>query len=396
MALKHVLLPAVAAGALAITGGAAHAQVQSPTPGFFGFVDGMYMFDTSTKNREFAAAGGGGTARAGDGWSIDGKLGYRFDSPLDIALGARYFNQSVGRGAGVFDWHGTDGRYWAVDGEVGYNITGPGFGLRPFVGIRYQDWRAKFSDSVAPIFVSTQKSWGIGPRIGFDASLRVMDSVSLFAGLDTAFLYGKARSSANYAPSGSNTRLIWDVGAKLGVDYEIMPLVHVAVGYKFEYFDGLHFASPSGGGGPKGRAGELVHGPFIRLAYNWGAPPMGMVPPAPPAPPGQVQSFIVFFDFDRATLTSTAVQTIQQAAAQAKSGQVARLTVTGHADRSGSDAYNMALSLRRANAVKDQLVRDGIAASSIAIIGRGESQPLVPTADGVREPQNRRVEIVLG
>jgi outer membrane protein OmpA-like peptidoglycan-associated protein len=123
---------------------------------------------------------------------------------------------------------------------------------------------------------------------------------------------------------------------------------------------------------------------------------MGMVPPAPPAPPGQVQSFIVFFDFDRATLTGTAVQTIQQAATKAKSGQVARLTVTGHADRSGSDAYNMALSLRRANAVKNQLVRDGIAASSIAIIGRGESQPLVPTADGVREPQNRRVEIVLG
>jgi outer membrane protein OmpA-like peptidoglycan-associated protein len=69
--------------------------------------------------------------------------------------------------------------------------------------------------------------------------------------------------------------------------------------------------------------------------------------------------------------------------------------VTGHADRSGSDAYNMALSLRRANAVKDQLVREGIAANQIVVVGRGESQPLVPTADGVREPQNRRVEIVL-
>jgi outer membrane protein OmpA-like peptidoglycan-associated protein len=55
----------------------------------------------------------------------------------------------------------------------------------------------------------------------------------------------------------------------------------------------------------------------------------------------------------------------------------------------------MALSLRRANAVKDSLVREGVPASAITVIGRGESNPLVPTGDGVREPQNRRVEIVV-
>jgi outer membrane protein OmpA-like peptidoglycan-associated protein len=90
------------------------------------------------------------------------------------------------------------------------------------------------------------------------------------------------------------------------------------------------------------------------------------------------------------------VQTIKQAAAQAQAGRSTRIEVTGHTDRAGSDAYNMALSLRRANAVKDQLVREGIAANQITVMGRGESQPLLPTADGVREPQNRRVEIVLG
>jgi outer membrane protein OmpA-like peptidoglycan-associated protein len=55
----------------------------------------------------------------------------------------------------------------------------------------------------------------------------------------------------------------------------------------------------------------------------------------------------------------------------------------------------MALSLRRANAVKDALVRNGVPATAIAVVGRGEQGLLVPTADGVREPQNRRVEIVM-
>ncbi len=135
------------------------------------------------------------------------------------------------------------------------------------------------------------------------------------------------------------------------------------------------------------------HTAMLTLGYKFGAP----APAAPPPPvvgPTPAQ-YIVFFDFDRATLTAQALTTIKQAAAAAKSGNKTRIGVTGHTDRAGSDAYNMALSLRRANAVKDALVREGIPATGITVVGRGESQPLVPTADGVREPQNRRVEIVL-
>jgi opacity protein-like surface antigen len=134
------------------------------------------------------------------------------------------------------------------------------------------------------------------------------------------------------------------------------------------------------------------HSGFVTLGYKFGPPSPAAAPP-PPAPTSA--QYIVFFDFDRATLTAQALTTIKQAAAAAKAGNKTRIGVTGHADRSGSDAYNMALSLRRANAVKDQLVREGIPAAGITVVGRGESQPLVPTADGVREPQNRRVEIVL-
>jgi outer membrane protein OmpA-like peptidoglycan-associated protein len=131
---------------------------------------------------------------------------------------------------------------------------------------------------------------------------------------------------------------------------------------------------------------------MVRIGYKFGAPAPAAAPP-PPAP--TTAQYIVFFDFDRANLTAQAMTTIKQAAAAAKAGNKTRIGVTGHADRSGSDAYNMALSLRRANAVKDALVREGIPATGITVVGRGESQPLVPTADGVREPQNRRVEIVL-
>ena len=105
---------------------------------------------------------------------------------------------------------------------------------------------------------------------------------------------------------------------------------------------------------------------------------------------------MVFFDWDRSDLSGQAQSTIQQAANAFKQTGAARVVATGHADRSGPENYNMALSLRRANAVKDSLIRNGVPAGAIQVVGKGESQPLVPTADGVREPQNRRVEIVIG
>lgn len=102
----------------------------------------------------------------------------------------------------------------------------------------------------------------------------------------------------------------------------------------------------------------------------------------------------VFFDFDSAELPESSTQTLQFIAANMVPCGWSGLTVTGHTDRSGSDAYNDGLSLRRANVVAAALGSAGVAAGSLAVGGKGESEPRVPTPDGERNPTNRRVEII--
>ncbi len=115
-----------------------------------------------------------------------------------------------------------------------------------------------------------------------------------------------------------------------------------------------------------------------------------------PVPAPATRSYLVFFDWDKATLTDRARQIIAQAAASSPQVQLTRIQVNGYTDTSGSARYNQALSLRRAEAVAAELVHDAVPRTAIAIQGFGETHLLVPTGPAVREPQNRRVEIVLG
>lgn len=145
----------------------------------------------------------------------------------------------------------------------------------------------------------------------------------------------------------------------------------------------------------------VKHTATIGLRYHFGAPaaePM-VAPPPPPPPPAEPaappREFIVFFGHNKSNLTAEAQEVIRQAAAAAKQFGSATITVVGHADRSGTPKYNQGLSQRRATTVKGALVAEGIAGGSISTSAKGESDPLVPTDDGVREPQNRRVHINL-
>ncbi|MEE9139325.1 MAG: OmpA family protein [Alphaproteobacteria bacterium] len=116
--------------------------------------------------------------------------------------------------------------------------------------------------------------------------------------------------------------------------------------------------------------------------------------PAPMPAPAVARSYLVFFDWDKSDLTAEARNIIRTAAANAAAARAGRVTVTGHTDTSGTDRYNMGLSVRRAEAVKTELVRQGIGGATTDVLARGELDPLVATPDGVREPQNRRAEIV--
>src|SRR5688500_13603420 len=109
----------------------------------------------------------------------------------------------------------------------------------------------------------------------------------------------------------------------------------------------------------------------------------------------QARQFVVLFALDSATLDSEAQATIAAAAQEFKRTGSARIALRGHTDTSGNAAYNQALSERREQAVTDELVRQGVPADAISGVAVGEADPAVPTGDGVREEQNRRVEIAL-
>lgn len=107
------------------------------------------------------------------------------------------------------------------------------------------------------------------------------------------------------------------------------------------------------------------------------------------------QPFRIFFDWGKPELTRDAEATLREVVAAYRQAPSARVRVSGHSDRSGPASVNLAASRRRAEAVKFHLISNGIPEGRIIVSAFGESRPIVPTDDGVREAQNRRVEIHL-
>jgi outer membrane protein OmpA-like peptidoglycan-associated protein len=111
------------------------------------------------------------------------------------------------------------------------------------------------------------------------------------------------------------------------------------------------------------------------------------------AQPGRPTSFLLYFLEARDELTPDSRQLLDRIVDEIARRPAPEIVVIGHTDRVGAVTYNDTLSLRRAERVRDELVKVGIAADRIRVAGRGEREPLVPTADEVAEARNRRVEI---
>jgi OmpA-OmpF porin, OOP family len=203
-------------------------------------------------------------------------------------------------------------------------------------------------------------------------------------------------------------RSTWEFGyqAIAGIRYDVNPIISLDLDYHFlgtPSFTATAAGCPYAKGFGIGCNGTV---PSISTNYHtqniiasitmkFGAPPPVAPPPAPPAPPPPPvhQVYLVFFDWDRYNLTPEAMQILEAAAAHWKAGAPVQIMVTGYTDLSGPPGYNLRLSQRRANAVAVALERLGVPRSDMVVTGRGMNDPRVPTALGVREPQNRRVEI---
>jgi OmpA-OmpF porin, OOP family len=133
----------------------------------------------------------------------------------------------------------------------------------------------------------------------------------------------------------------------------------------------------------------------LRYAFDSARPPPS--PPVVDAAPtaGSARSYLVFFGWDRTNLTAQAKDIIAEAAAASSHTEFTRLAVNGYTDTSGAPAYNLGLSARRATAVRTQLIADGVPPNAISVLGFGQTHLLVVTGPGLRQPRNRRVEVIV-
>jgi len=176
----------------------------------------------------------------------------------------------------------------------------------------------------------------------------------------------------------------------------------LAVNLDYRFFHALDLEHDISGGGKASHDHYMNHAVTAGVRYTFGQPESRVLPPpeappvaAAPPPPEIPTSYLVFFTNDSADLSGEAARIVDTAAGNALSANRTRIEVTGHTDTTGTERYNMVLSQRRAETVMRRLISQGIPADQIAVFAYGESQPMIPTPDGVSEAQNRRVEIIL-
>ena len=318
--------------------------------------------------------------------------------------------------AGPGAWYfGGEGGWTALDTETGNKIAGlkhkqsfqDGFNIGARAGYEWGPWRFEEEYSFRE---NGQNHFGIGAanlkatgnrdahaimtNALYDFNIGWALTPHVGAGVGAVILHD-AVGIKGFGTLAHSSDTEFGYQAIAGIRYNINPSLAFDLDYRYLATTGASFHTVIKG--VKYTSGYDTQNLVASLSVRFGAPPPPPVapPPMPPAPPPIARKvFLVFFDWDKATITPEGMQIIQQAAAAFRAGAPVTIQVTGYTDRSGSPGYNQRLSERRANAVAVALTRLGVPRQNMAISGRGENDNRVPTADGVREPQNRRVEIV--
>ena len=301
-------------------------------------------------------------------------------------------------------------------GYVGVLSLGWGFGngLRAEIEGNYR------SNDVSDTKVSgasiQSRASGTGTAVSYGAMANILYDFNLgsslggivpYIGAGAGYIWHDYQDVGISAVNGDKIVYNGDTGAFgyqaiLGAALPIASVPGLAVTAEYRFMgtlghdiNGTLNVTNSTGGKEQGRLNSDIdnfnHSLLIGLRYAFNAAP---VVAAAAAPVAAARTFLVFFDWSKSDLTDRARQIIGEAASARGQG-VTRIEVNGFTDRSGSDSFNQGLSERRANAVAAELVRRGVPRNEIVTRGFGEANNLVPTADGVREPQNRRVEIIL-
>jgi len=278
-----------------------------------------------------------------------------------------------------------------------------------FSGISGGSNEQKFGGMVNALYDFNGVSPWIVPYIGAGVGwLGIAEKYSFYNG-STATGGGNTFAPGAINVSGQDTTGTFAYQAILGAAFPVPAIPGLAITAEYRFLGTTNNRSYGGvatatttTGITASVPGRVLLGPsfnhsfLVGMRYNFGvAPPpvaaaAAVVPAQAPA-----RSYLVFFDWDKATLTDRARQIIADAAANSTKVQYTRIEVNGYTDTSGTPQYNQGLSVRRATAVQAELVKDGVPRNAITIQGFGETHLLVPTGPGVREPQNRRVEIIL-
>jgi OmpA-OmpF porin, OOP family len=318
-------------------------------------------------------------AQANDNWYVG------------VAGGANWNHSDELTGTGFdddvdYDWGG------AVLGTVGYHY---GNGLRSELELGYRENDLdEIANGAATGDVSAASAM-LNVLYDFDISDTAIDTYVGIGGGAVRLDYEDA------APTGGSriddTDTVPAAQAIVGASYNLSPATDLFANYQY-----LHTFSPEfrNDAGVKTETDFAASTVLVGVKFKLGgeeaaaATPVAapMVAPAP-APSPISRDYLVFFDFDKTDITPEAMTVLKQAAADAKAGNAVSLSVVGHADRSGTESYNQRLSEARAAKVKETLAGLGIDLNTVQTAAKGETDPLVPTADGVREPQNRRAQV---